>query len=127
MFKLVLALLFIVSTSSALAQVSIGINKPGFYGRIDIGGYPQPQLVYPEPVVIYPDYPPARYGQPIYLVVPPGHAQNWRQHCHRYSACNQRVYLVQEQWYRDQWQRQRDQSRSSVMAERSRVTGAMTT
>lgn len=101
MLKLILASLFIVSTSAA-AQVSIGINQPGFYGRIDIGGLPPPMLVYPEPVVIYRDYPPAQYGRPIYLVVPPGHAQNWGHHCHRYNACNQRVYLVQERWYREQ-------------------------
>ena len=32
--------------------VSIGINQPGVYGRIDIGAFPQPRLVYPQPVVI---------------------------------------------------------------------------
>ena len=38
-------------SSSLLAQtsvgVSIGINQPGVYGRIDIGNYPPPVLVYP--------------------------------------------------------------------------------
>jgi hypothetical protein len=40
-------------------------------------------------------------AQPIYLYVPPGHAKNWRKHCHRYHACGQPVYFVQERWYHD--------------------------
>ena len=34
------------------AGVSIGINQPGVYGRIDIGNYPAPAIVSPQPVVI---------------------------------------------------------------------------
>ena len=36
--------------------VSIGINQPGVYGRIDIGNndYGPPALVYPQPVIIAP-------------------------------------------------------------------------
>ena len=36
---------------------------------------------------------------PIYLRVPPGHAKNWRKHCHKYNACGERVYFVQDNWY----------------------------
>ncbi len=32
--------------------VSISIGQPGFYGRIDIGRFPQPQVIYAEPRVI---------------------------------------------------------------------------
>ena len=74
--------------------VSIGINQPGFFGRIDIGNT-QPVLVYPQPVIIAP---PA-YGvrqRPIYMRVPPGHAKDWRRYCSRYSACNQPVYFVRD-------------------------------
>ena len=74
--------------------VSIGINQPGFYGRIDIGNT-QPVLVYPQPVIIAP---PA-YGvrqRPIYMRVPPGHSKDWKRYCSRYSACNQPVYFVRD-------------------------------
>lgn len=86
-----------VSFHPAQAQdvgVSIGINQPGFYGRIDIGNT-QPVLMYPQPVIIAP---PA-YGvrqRPIYMRVPPGHAKDWRRYCSRYSACNQPVYFVRD-------------------------------
>ncbi|HYN61990.1 MAG TPA: hypothetical protein VET87_21010 [Rubrivivax sp.] len=86
--------------------VSISVNQPGVYGRIDIGSVGvQPVLVYPHPVVIYPR--PVVVAapvvqvvqQPVYLRVPPGHAKNWRKHCYRYDACAQPVYFVQEDWY----------------------------
>ena len=80
--------------------VSVGISQPGFYGRIDIGNSPPPVLVYSQPVVVQPA-PVAVVRQPIYLHVPPGHAKNWSKHCHRYSACGQPVYFVQEQWYEE--------------------------
>jgi len=35
-------------TAPALATdvgVSVSIGQPGFYGRLDIGGYPQPQVI----------------------------------------------------------------------------------
>lgn len=102
-----LALLAVVcSTGSVYAQtnvgVSIGINQPGVYGRIDIGNYPQPVLVYPQPVIIAPA-PVAVYRQPIYLYVPPGHQKNWGKHCARYNACGQPVYFVQEQWVKERY------------------------
>jgi len=76
--------------------VSISIGQPGFYGRIDIGDYPQPQVIYRRPVVIE-RVPVAR--PPIYLHVPPGHAKNWRKHCREYNACGERVYFVRDYWY----------------------------
>lgn len=81
--------------------VSIGINQPGIYGRIDIGRVPTPPvLVYEQPVVIVPG-PVAVQRRPIYLHVPPGHARDWRRYCGRYQACGQPVYFVQDRWYRD--------------------------
>ena len=78
--------------------VSIGINQPGVYGRIDIGRFPQPQLIVQRPVlVVQQQVRPA----PIYLHVPPGHRQNWRKHCRAYGACGTPVYFVQERWYQD--------------------------
>lgn len=80
--------------------VSIGIDQPGVYGRVDIGRVSAPPvLVYQRPVVIVPT-PVSVYQSPIYLHVPPGQAKNWRRHCAYYGACNQPVYFVQENWYR---------------------------
>lgn len=83
------------SASAADVGVSITIGEPGFYGRIDIGDYPQPRLIYREPRVIYREV----VREPIYLHVPPGHAKNWRKHCRKYDACGERVYFVQDSWY----------------------------
>jgi len=92
---------------SAAAQpevsVSIGINQPGVYGRINIGDYPRPALVLPQPVLIAPpQY--AVERQPIYLYVPPAHQKDWRRYCGHYAACGQPVYFVQDQWVRDRYQ-----------------------
>jgi hypothetical protein len=71
--------------------MSISAGQPGFYGRIDIGGVPQPpRLVYAQPIVIEPAHV-AVAQPPLYLHVPPGHAKNWRKHCARYNACGQPV------------------------------------
>lgn len=86
-------------STSALASdvgVSVSIGQPGFYGRIDIGGYPPPAVIYPQPVVIAP-VPVSR--PPIYLRVPPGHAKHWGKHCHEYNACGEQVYFVRDDWY----------------------------
>lgn len=91
---------FATNSQAADVGVSVSIGQPGFYGRIDIGSFPHPQLIYPQPIVIQP--PPVAIGrQPIYLRVPPGHAKNWARYCHRYNACGQPVYFVQDRWYRD--------------------------
>lgn len=93
--------------SPALAQtnvgVSIGINQPGVYGRIDIGAFPQPRIIYPQPVVVV-QSPVAVQQQPIYLYVPPGHQKNWAKHCGRYNACGQPVYFVEENWVRERYE-----------------------
>ena len=86
-------------TTPALAAdvgVSVSIGQPGFYGRLDIGGYPQPQVIYRQPIAI--QRVPA-HRPPIYLRVPPGHAKHWSKHCRKYNACGERVYFVQDNWY----------------------------
>ncbi|MEO7335419.1 MAG: hypothetical protein ABIV63_02465 [Caldimonas sp.] len=106
MKKLIFLALAACSVGSSMAGpnvgVSIGINQPGVYGRVDIGNYPQPLLVYPEPVVVAPPRVVVQ-RQPIYLYVPPAHQQNWRRYCGRYSACGQPVYFVQDRWVRERW------------------------
>jgi hypothetical protein len=86
------------ATAPALAGVSVDVSQPGFYGRIDIGSFPQPQLIYPQPVIIQP-VPVSVVRPPIYLHVPPGHAKDWGKHCGKYNACGQPVYFVREDWY----------------------------
>jgi hypothetical protein len=77
--------------------VSVRISEPGVFGRIDIGRFPQPQLVVQQPVII--GRPVRAQVDPIYLWVPPGHRQNWRRHCAEYGACGVPVYFVQDRWY----------------------------
>jgi hypothetical protein len=98
-FWMAAALAALVSPAlDANAGVSIEVGQPGFYGRIEIGGFPAPRLVFPEPVIVVPvPVPPP----PIYLHVPPGHAKDWKKHCHHYDACGQRVFFVQDAWYDD--------------------------
>ena len=103
MKKIIFALLFAAGAGSAMAAdvgVSVTIGDPNFYGRVDIGNYPQPALIYRQPVVIAP--PVVRYvGPPLYLRVPPGHYKNWSKYCGRYDACGHPVYFVQDNWYRN--------------------------
>src|SRR4051812_43620398 len=92
-------------TSAAMATdvgVSINIGQPNFYGRINIGDFPQPRVIYAEPVIVQR---PVRYveQQPIYLRVPPGHAKHWSKHCRAYNACGQQVYFVQDDWYQNEY------------------------
>ena len=92
----VLAATGLAPVFAADVGVSINIGQPGFYGRIDIGDFPRPQLIYNEPVII------ERVlvaRPPVYLRVPPGHAKHWDKHCREYNACGERVYFVQDNWY----------------------------
>lgn len=95
------AALFVVAASPVLAAdvgVSVSIGQPGFYGTIDIGSFPRPQVVYAEPVVIH-AVPSGRVMQPVYMHVPPGHAKKWSKYCGSYNACGRPVYFVQDNWY----------------------------
>lgn len=101
MKRLLLAATLAAAIAPAFAAdvgVSVSIGQPGFYGHIDIGNVPKPQLIYPQPVVIQP-VPVGVTYQPMYLYVPPGHAKHWGKHCHRYNACGRPVYFVQDNWY----------------------------
>jgi hypothetical protein len=99
MRRILLTAALIAVTSPLLAAdvaMSVSIGEPGFYGRIDIGDYPQPRVIYRQPVIV------ERVvveRPPIYMRVPPGHARNWRKHCREYGACGERVLFVQDTWY----------------------------
>ncbi len=90
---------------SALAAdvgVSVTIGQPGFYGRIDLNNAPQPQVIYAQPMIIL-QAPVGYERRPIYLRVPPGHEKHWDKNCYKYNACNQPVYFVQDNWYRNEY------------------------
>lgn len=92
----VAAATFTVSAFAADVSVSVSVGQPGFYGQIDIGGFPQPPLIYLQPKIV------ERVvvsRPPVYMRVPPGHARNWKKHCREYNACGERVYFVQDSWY----------------------------
>lgn len=101
MKRLLLAVACTALAAPAFGQtsVSVTVGQPGFYGRIDIGGYPAPAVIYPQPVIIQPL--PGVMPPPVYMHVPPGHARKWAKHCAKYGACGQPVYFVQDAWYND--------------------------
>jgi hypothetical protein len=87
--------------------ISIGINAPGQYGRIDINNFPRPRLVHTQPIIYAPS-PVAIHQSPIYLYVPPRHQDNWGRYCGSYRACGQPVYFVRETWVRDEYRSEHD-------------------
>lgn len=102
MKRIILAAALAVAATSSIAAdvgVSVTVSQPGLYGRIDIGGFPRPPLLYAEPIIVH--RAPGMAPPPLYLHVPPGHAKDWRKHCGKYNACGQPVYFVEERWYND--------------------------
>lgn len=90
-------------------DVSVGVTitgeiVPGVYGRVDLANRPPPPIVYERPVIVE-RLPPRVFVPPIYLHVPPGHAKNWRKHCHKYGACNRPVYFVRSAEYEPGYRR----------------------
>ncbi|BBB61699.1 hypothetical protein UNDKW_3426 [Undibacterium sp. KW1] len=94
------AALFMTAQSQAQnVGVSVQFGQPGFYGQVDVGNFPQPQVIYREPRVVER----VRVVQPpMYLVVPTVHRNNWSRYCYSYHACGRPVYFVQENWYNTQ-------------------------
>ncbi|HQT25019.1 MAG TPA: hypothetical protein PLK99_00275 [Burkholderiales bacterium] len=99
MKKIAFALFAMMSVPAfADVGVSIAVGEPGFYGSIDIGGFPPPQVIYAQPVIVERS---ERSYAPIYLRVPPGYERHWERHCREYRACGRPVYFVRDKWYRD--------------------------
>ncbi|WP_293391245.1 hypothetical protein [Nevskia sp.] len=87
-----------VPAIAADVGVSINIGQPGFNGRIDIGDYPQPRVIYAQPVIIERRQ---VVEQPVYVRVPPNYRKDWKRYCGRYDACGRPVYFVDNRWYND--------------------------
>jgi hypothetical protein len=90
--------------------VITGQVVPGVYGQVVLGNGPPPSVVYQQPMIVQPVVV-GEPVEPIYLHVPPGHAKNWRKHCHEYHACNRPVYFVRSEEYepgfdRERWERE---------------------
>jgi hypothetical protein len=103
MKKLLIAAALGLAALSATAQVSVQLGgriAPGVYGAINLGD--ERPTVYGGPVVIDQDV----YGDDMYLYVPYLERAHWRRYCHKYNACNHRVYFVQDQWVRDHYNRE---------------------
>jgi hypothetical protein len=85
--------------ASAQTNVSISVGQPGFYGRLDIGDFGPPPVVYAQPVVVRE----VRHVrvEPVYLRVPSTHRQNWSRYCGRYDACARPVMFVRDDWYQN--------------------------
>lgn len=95
----------------AISVVSVGVSRagdldihvilagqvaPGIYGQVQFGSGSPPPVVYAQPMIVEPQPTPL---PPVYLHVPPGHAKDWRKHCHEYHACNRPVYFVRSAEY----------------------------
>ena len=96
----------LVSLAGAVAAADVGvsvqISQPGVYGRVDIGRFPQPEVIVAQPVVVArPPVVVAQPVQPVYLWVPQGHRKHWDKHCHDYNACGVPVYFVRHDWYQN--------------------------
>lgn len=98
--SIMIILVAATAVHAADVGVSVSVAQPGFYGRIDIGSFPHPELIYARPVVIHPA-PVGVVYQPVYLHVPPGHEKHWSKHCSKYNACGRPVYFVKDRWYND--------------------------
>jgi hypothetical protein len=96
----VLALMACAPAMAAEVSVSVTVGDPRFFGRLEIGSFPQPRLIFPKPVIV--EAVPMRVvREPIYLRVPPGHEKHWSKHCAEYNACGHPVYFVEDRWYND--------------------------
>jgi len=96
----VLALMACAPAMAADVAVSVTVGDPRFFGRLEIGSFPQPRLIFPKPVVVQ-VVPVGVVREPMYLRVPPGHEKHWSKHCAEYNACGHPVYFVEDRWYND--------------------------
>lgn len=104
----------VLATASGLASAASWsvIVQPGVYGRVAIGGYAEPPVVYaPQPVVaidngygeVVEEYVDPAYATdqaPVYLWVPEYQRLHWAQYSRDYGAYGVPVYFVDDGWYR---------------------------
>ncbi len=76
------------------------VGQPGYYGRLDVNSSSKPQVINSNPVS---GTGASSNRAPIYLRVPAGDISDWQQRCQDYNACNERVYFVQDNWYKQNY------------------------
>lgn len=79
-----------------------GPLRPGVYGRIEVRGGTPPPVIFSHPVLAGRGVIPAN-AKPVYLYVPPGQVRKWKNHCARWSACDQPVLFVRVQDSPSRW------------------------
>lgn len=89
-----------VTTLVFAASLSLNIGHPDYYGRIDVDGYPKPQVIESQAVSVEHV---SVDRAPVYLRVPKTYTTSWKDHCSEYNACNERVYFVQDSWYNGEY------------------------
>jgi len=97
-----------LAAGCALAQ---GKSTDEFFGRIEMGGAPAPELMSNRVVkgqhlhshgrTALPAAQIAGFEAPVYFHVRPGEEVRWAAHCKSYNACDLPVLFVTEAWYRD--------------------------
>lgn len=80
-----------------------------FFGRVDVGNAPRPEVINPRAVKGQHVHgmsrvaatPLGTWEAPVYFHVRPGEEHRWAAHCRAYAACDTPVIFVTEAWYRD--------------------------
>jgi len=98
MKRILIAAAFAATTISvpALAAdvgVSVSGGQPGFYGLLDIGIFPPPQVIYRQPKVVKRGITDNR--PPVYLRVSADHTRHWSKYCREYNASGKCVLFFQ--------------------------------
>ena len=94
-----------------------GHLRPGIYGRIEVHrAASPPPVIYPQPVLANSSIDRVQ-REPVYLYVPPGQVRKWKQHCAKWSACDEPVLFVRvdqspSRW--GEWRQRRDQLASEA-------------
>ena len=70
---IIMIILVAVPVQAADVGLSVSIGQPGFYGRISIGEFYEPAVVYPQPILVRPAY---VVPQPVSYHVPPGQVKH---------------------------------------------------
>ena len=94
-----------------IINLSVGGEiSPGVYGQVQFGNGPPPPVLYAQPRIIV-HQPSDADEEPLYLLVPPGHAKHWSKHCREYNACNRPVYFVKSPEYEPGYRSHKDEER----------------
>jgi hypothetical protein len=102
MKKIILAAALAAASFTSFAAnvgVAVSVGQPGFFGTIEIGNAPPPQVIYAQPRIIASPPPGVMLPPAIYLHVPLEHSRHWRRYCNLYNACGMPVFFVQDAWY----------------------------